>query len=144
MWCRVGCRQHISVGLHSVQVFWECMILEKSTKFEQMNSMVWSQSPAAHHISHESVRRNFNLNWLGSASEIQLKPFESIQTNSEINIHAYFAFYSNVLAIWHGLQDIRHIKGNYGWQSAILNLIKLKFFKACPHLKQHIFLMVMV
>ena len=28
-------------------------------------------------------------------------------------------FYSNRLAIWHGLQDIRHMKGNFGSWLAI-------------------------
>ena len=41
-------------------------------------------------------------------------------------------FHSNGLAIWHSLSGIRHIKVNYGRQSAILNLIKLKFFRAYP------------
>ena len=52
----------------------------------------------------------------------------------------YF-FYSNVLAIWHGLSaDIRDTKVNYGRYSAaaILNLMGLTFFKAYPHLKLHI------
>ena len=47
-------------------------------------------------------------------------------------------FCSNGLAIWHGLSDIRHIKGNYGRQSALLNLIKLKFLRKYPYLKLHI------
>ena len=52
-----------------------------------------------------------------------------------------YIFYSNVLAIWHGLSaDIRDTKVNYGRYSAaaILNLMGLTFFKAYPHLKMHI------
>ena len=47
-------------------------------------------------------------------------------------------FFTNGLAIWHGLPDIRCIKVNNGRKSAILNLIELNFFRSFPHIKHHI------
>ena len=51
---------------------------------------------------------------------------------------AYFVLAdSNGLASWHGFPDITHIKVNNGHksESAILNFIELKFFRAYPSLK---------
>ena len=45
-------------------------------------------------------------------------------------------FYSNGLAIRHGLSDIMHIKVNYERWSAILNLIELIFFRAHPYIHE--------
>ena len=47
-------------------------------------------------------------------------------------------FYSNGLAIWHGLPDIRLIKVYNSRTSAILNLIELEFVEAYPYPKAHI------
>ena len=46
------------------------------------------------------------------------------------SLKPHILFYSNTLAIWLGLPDIRHITLNYGRQSAILNLIELNIFQA--------------
>ena len=47
-------------------------------------------------------------------------------------------FYSNDLAIYHGLPNNGHVKVNNGLKAAILNLIKSKFSKMHPQLKSHI------
>ena len=52
----------------------------------------------------------------------------------------HISFYSNHLAIWHSFPNITHIKVNNDQKLAILNLIELNFFKACPYLKLHILL----
>ena len=48
------------------------------------------------------------------------------------------SFYSNGLAIWHGLQNIGHVKMNNGDRRPLMNLIDSKFFKMHLHLKSHI------
>ena len=49
----------------------------------------------------------------------------------------HILFYSNGLAIKHGLLNNGHVKVNNGLKAAILNLIKLKFFKMHPLLKPY-------
>ena len=53
-------------------------------------------------------------------------------------LKSHISFYSNGLAIEHGLPNIAHVKVNNGLKEAILNLIKLKFFKMHPLMKSHI------
>ena len=45
-----------------------------------------------------------------------------------LKLHIWF--YSNGLAIWQGLSDTTHNKGNYRRYSAILNLIGVEFFQS--------------
>ena len=51
---------------------------------------------------------------------------------------SHISFYSNGLAILHGLPNIAHVKVNNGRWEAILNLIRSKIFKMHPLLKSHI------
>ena len=44
----------------------------------------------------------------------------------------------------HVSPDITHIKGNNDRKSAIVNLIKLKLFRANTYLKPHIFYTVLI
>ena len=53
-------------------------------------------------------------------------------------LKSHISFYSNRLAIQHGLPNIGHVKVNNGLKAAILNLIKSKFYKMHPQLKSHI------
>ena len=46
-------------------------------------------------------------------------------------------FYSNGLAIQHGLPNNGHVKVNNGRLAAILNLVELNFFKMHPPLKPY-------
>ena len=50
----------------------------------------------------------------------------------------HILFDSNGLAIWLGFSDITYIEVNYGTYSAILNLIKMKLFRAYFYLRPHI------
>ena len=50
----------------------------------------------------------------------------------------HILFYSNGLAICHGLPYTGHVKVNNSKWVAILNLIKSKFFSVYPLLKPHI------
>ena len=55
------------------------------------------------------------------------------------HLKAHISFYSNGLAISHGLPNNGHVKVNNGRkEAAILNLIWSKFFKLHPFLKSHI------
>ena len=53
-------------------------------------------------------------------------------------LKSHILFYSNGLAIKHGLPNIGHVKVNNGREAAILNLIKSIFFKMHPLMKSHI------
>ena len=53
-------------------------------------------------------------------------------------LKSHILFYSNGLAIQHGLQNNGHVKVNNGRKAAILNLIESKFFKMHPLLTSHI------
>ena len=50
----------------------------------------------------------------------------------------HILFYSNGLAIQHGLPNNGHVKVNNGLKAAILNLMKSTFFEMHPLLKSHI------
>ena len=52
-------------------------------------------------------------------------------------LKSHILFYDNGLAIYHGLPSNGHVKVNNGRLAAILNLIKLKFFKMHPLLKPY-------
>ena len=54
-------------------------------------------------------------------------------------LKSHILFYSNGLAILHGLPNkAQDVKANNGLKAAILNLIESKFFKMHPLLKSHI------
>ena len=53
-------------------------------------------------------------------------------------LKSHISFYSNGLAILHGLPNNDHVKLNNGLKAGILNLIESKFFKIHPFLKSHI------
>ena len=53
-------------------------------------------------------------------------------------LKSHILFYSNGLAILHGLPNNGHVKVNNGRKAAILNLLKSNFFKMHPILKSHI------
>ena len=78
----------------------------------------------------------FNVNDGLKSAILNLIELEFFMAYTSLKPH--ILLYSNGPAIWHGLPDIRHIKGNNGLESAILNLIELKFFRAYPSLKPHI------
>ena len=50
---------------------------------------------------------------------------------------SHILFYSNGLAVWHGLPNNGHVKVNNGRLAAILNLDELNFFKMHPLLKPY-------
>ena len=50
-------------------------------------------------------------------------------------LKSHILFYSNGLAIQHGLPNNGHVKVNNGRLAAILNLVKLNFLKMHPPLK---------
>ena len=52
-------------------------------------------------------------------------------------LKSHILFYSNGLAIWHGLPNNGHVKVNNGRLAAILNLDEFKFFKMHPLLKPY-------
>ena len=53
-------------------------------------------------------------------------------------LKSHILFYSNGLAISHGLPNKSHVKVSNGRKAAILNLTKSIFFKMHPLLKSHI------
>ena len=55
------------------------------------------------------------------------------------HLKSHISFYSNGLAILHGLPNNGHVKVNNGRKAAILNLFKSIFFRIHPLLKSHIF-----
>ena len=52
-------------------------------------------------------------------------------------LKSHILFYSNGLAIYHGLPNNGHVKVNNGRLAAILNLDKMNFFKMHPLLKPY-------
>ena len=52
-------------------------------------------------------------------------------------LKSHILFYSNGLAIYHGLPNNGHVKVNNGRLAAILNLVELNFFKMHPPLKTY-------
>ena len=53
------------------------------------------------------------------------------------HLKSHISFYSNGLAIKHGLPNNGHVKVNNGRKAAILNLFKSNFFKMHPLLKPY-------
>ena len=54
------------------------------------------------------------------------------------HLKSHISFYSNGLAIWHGLPNNGHVQVINGRTAATLNLFKSNFFKMHPLLKSHI------